>query len=208
MRFLIFISGILLLSCGQKSSKGKTAPAKEDSTKKAVDTVKPIPVVKAETPSYSTPDEGALNDALSAKYGTKWHVVNDKEAKWIKDAFDYFIIPKRKELPNYPYITKGDFNADSKTDMAAIVTDSTKSSYQIAIILGPDNIKFWDEDIAVDAALTTTSKSEVVTMKGENTEKVKKIKMKSDGINVEYFEQSSFVLYWDKASFKRIQIGD
>ena len=39
-------------------------------------------------------------------------------------------------------------------------------------------------------------------------EKTKKIKLKGDGINVEYFEKAAFVLYWDKGSFKRIQTSD
>lgn len=205
---LLFIAAVTLLSCGQNSAKKKDEPVKEDTIKKTVDTSKITPVVKVEQPSYATPDEGVFNEALSTKFGTKWHVVNDKEAKWMKDAFDYFIVPKRKELPNYPYITKGDFNGDGKADIAAIVTDSTRSLYQVAIVLGPDNIKFWDEDILVDAALTTVSKSEVITIPNEENEKVKKIKMKVDGINVEYFERASFVVYLDKSTFKRIETGD
>lgn len=208
MRFLIFITAILLLSCGQNSSVKKVESANKDTIKKEVDLVKNTTVVKVEETIYVTPDEGMFNEALIAKFGAKWHVVNDKEAKWIKDAFDYFIVPKRKELPNYPYITKGDFNGDGKADIAAVVTDSTRSSYQVAIILWPDNIKFWDEDIMVDAALTTISKSEVISMPIGETERVKKIKMKTDGINVEYFERASFVVYLDKGTFKRIQTGD
>jgi hypothetical protein len=132
-------------------------------------------------------------------------VLNDQEARWMRDAFDYFIVPKRKENPNYPYITKGDFNGDGKPDMAAVVTDSTKQSFRIAIITGKDNIILWEEDVLVDAALTTIPKSDIEGMDGEKT---KKVKLKGDGINVEYFEKASFVLYWDKTSFKRIQTGD
>lgn len=208
MRIFIFIAALTLLSCGQNSSTKKEEPVKKDTTKKTGDTVKTTPVIKTEQPSYTSPDEGVMNEALTAKFGTKWHVVNDKEAKWIKDAFEYFIVPKRKELPDYPYITKGDFNGDGKADMAAVVTDSTRSSYQVAFILGPGNIKFWDEDIMVDAALTTIAKSEVISIPNGENEKVKKIKMKVDGIQVEYFEKASFVVYLDKSSFKRIQTGD
>ncbi len=208
MKFLFFISAVSLLSCGQNSTKGKEEVSKTDTTKTAVDTAKTTPLVKEEPPVYTTPDEEAVNELLKAKFENKWHVVNDKEAKWMKDAFEYFIVPKRKENPNYPYITKGDFNGDGKADMAAVVTDSTRSSYQVAIILGPDDIKFWDEDIMIDAALTTIAKSEVISIPNEGNEKVKKIKMKTDGINVEYFERASFVVYLDKDTFKRIQTGD
>jgi hypothetical protein len=205
MRLLFFIATITLLSCGENSSSKKKETPTEDTAKKATDTIKAVPAVKEEPPTYVSPDEGLVNDALKAKYGNRWHVLNDKEAKWIKDAFDYFIVSKRKENPNYPYISKGDYNADGKPDMAAVVTDSTKSSYQIAILLGGDNIQFWEEDIMIDAALSTIPKS---TIEGIDGEKTKKIKMKGDGINVEYFEKASFVVYWDKASFKRIQTGD
>ena len=205
MRFLIFITVISLLSCGQNSSAKKEEPTKEDTSKKTIDTAKTTPVVKVEEAPYIIPDEGIVNDALSVKFGTKWHVISDKEAKWMKDAFEYFIVPKRKESPNYPYITKGDFNGDGKADMAAVVTDSTKSSYQVAIILGPDNIKLWEEDIAVNAALSTIPKSTVEGMDGEKT---KKVKLKGDGVNVEYFEQAAFVLYWDGKNFKRLQTAD
>ena len=123
----------------------------------------------------------------------------------MKDAFDYFIVPKRKDSPNYPYITKGDFNADGKIDIAAVVTNEKKSKYQIAIMLEADKILFWNEDILEDAAISTVTKSEIEGMEGEKT---KKVKLKGDGINIEYFERGSFVVYWDKVSFKRIQTGD
>jgi len=205
MKFLIFIAAVSLLSCGQNSTKEKEEVSKTDTTKTAVDTATTTPLVKEEPPVYTAPIEEAVNELLKAKFENKWHVLNDKEAKWMKDAFDYFIVPKRKEQPNYPYITKGDFNGDGKADMAAVVTDSTRNIYQVAIILGPDNIKFWDEDIMADAALSTVPKS---TIEGMDGEKTKKVKLKGDGINVEYFEKASFVLYLDKASFKRIQTAD
>jgi hypothetical protein len=205
MKFLVFIAAVSLLSCGQNSTKGKEDVSTTDTAKTAVDTAKTTPVAKEDTPAYTTPDEEAVNELLKAKFETKWHVLNDKEAKWMKDAFDYFIVPKRKENPNYPYITKGDYNADGKADMAAVVTDSTKSSFRIAILLGAGNIQLWEEDIMIDAALSTIPKS---TIEGMDGEKTKKIKLRGDGINVEYFEKASFVLYWDKSTFKRIQTGD
>ncbi|MFZ1533448.1 MAG: hypothetical protein WAT14_04735, partial [Chitinophagaceae bacterium] len=103
------------------------------------------------------------------------------------------------------YITRGDFNGDNKPDIASVVTDSIKKKFRIAIFLGQDNIKIWDEDIMIDAALSTIPKS---TIEGMDGEKTKKIKLKGDGINVEYFEKASFVIYWSGTDFKRIQTGD
>jgi hypothetical protein len=201
MRSLLFWATLLLFSCGQSSSDQKDKPP-TDTTTKSTDTVSKqitAPVI------YNAPDEAAVNDALQLKFAKQWHVLNDQEAHWMKDAFDYFIVTKRKTEPNYPYITKGDFNGDGKHDIAAVVTDSTKSKYRIAILLDTSKALLWEEDIMVDAAISTVPKSDIDGMDGEKT---KKIKMKGDGINVEYFERASFVLYWDRSAFKRIQTGD
>ena len=205
MRFPIIIAAVFFISCGQNSSKTKEIADKRDSAKSSLVTVKPLSDAKDKPITYTAPDEEHVNEILKAKYGTEWHVLNDKEATWMKDAFDYFIVPKRKDSPNYPYITKGDFNADGKIDIAAVVTNEKKSKYQIAIMLEADKILFWNEDILEDAAISTVTKSEIEGMEGEKT---KKVKLKGDGINIEYFERGSFVVYWDKTSFKRIQTGD
>jgi hypothetical protein len=205
MKFLIFIASLLLLSCGQNPAKENEDISKTETSKTAFDTVKKIPITREESQFHNTPDEKAVNEMLKRKFGNKWHVLNDNEAKWMKETFDYFIVPKRKESPVYPYITKGDYDGDGKADMAAVVIDSSKSSYQVAILLGKDKIEFWKEDIMVDAAISSIPKSTVEGMEGEKT---RKLKLKGDGINVEYFEKASFVLYWDNSSFKRIQTGD
>jgi hypothetical protein len=205
MRLLIFIAMTLLLSCGQSSTKKKKETPKEDTAKTTLDTTKAKLPVQDTPPAYIAPDEAAVNEILKANHGNEWHVLNDNEATWMKDAFEYFIVPKRKENPDYPYIAKGDYNADGTADMAAVVTDSAKSTYQIAIILGKDKIIFWKEDVLDDAAISTVPKSTIEAIDGEKT---KKIKLKGDGINVEYFEKATFVLHWDKGSFKRIQTGD
>ncbi len=201
MRILLFMATVWLLSCGQKNSKKKET-VKTDTLIKAADTA----THQAQVPvGYTAPDEAVVNVALVAKFGNQWHVLNDQEAHWMKDAFDYFIVPKRKTEPNYPYITKGDFNADGKPDMAAVISDSTKSKYRIAILIDTSKILFWEEDIMDDAAISTIPKSDIDGMDGEKT---KKVKMKGDGINVEYFEKAAFVLYWDRSVFKRIQTAD
>ncbi len=205
MRFIIIIAAVSFISCGQSSSKTKEIADKKDSAKPSLVTVKTLPDTKDKPITYTAPDEESVNEILKTKYGTEWHVLNDKDASWMKDAFDYFIVPKRKENPDYPYIAKGDYNGDGKADLAAVVTNDKKSIYQIAIILGKDNILFWKEDILEDAAISTFAKSDI---EGMEREKPKKVKLKGDAITVDYFEKGSFVVYWDKNSFKRIQTGD
>jgi hypothetical protein len=201
MRFLIFISVFTFLSCGQKSSDKKPVN-KEAATNTDM---KKDSITKTQQEFYHSLDETPVNQSLAKRSGNKWHVMNDREAGWIKDAFDYFIAPKRKEYPDYPYITKGDFNSDGKTDTAAVVTDDTKKDFRIAILMGVGKIELWEEDVLINAALSTIPKG---IIEGGNIDHPKKIKMKGDGINVEYFEQASFIIYWTGSSFKRIQTGD
>lgn len=213
MRLQVLIMTLFLISCGQNSSSKKETQSYKDSIKTAADT----PGSKKEQIKSSVDKSGQTATALSIqvnrilndKPGNKWHVLNDGEARWISGQFDYFITPKRKENPDYPYIAKGDFNGDEKPDIAALVTDSSKRNYQLVIIMNADEdtnqIITWKEDIAEDAAISFIPKSVIEGFEGEKT---KKIKMKADGINVEYFETSSFVLYWSGSAFKRIWTGD
>lgn len=198
MRLIFWVPVVLLAACGGGAGKKKEATStltvKEVVAKE--DTVSPPPP----PPPPASADVNSINERLPRP----WHVLNDAEATWMKDAFDYFIAPKRKDNPDYPYITKGDFNGDGQPDRAALVTDSSKRKYRLAI-LTDSTVTYWDEDIIEDAALSTVPKSEI---KGMENEKEKKVKMKGDGINVEYFEKASFVLYWDKKGFKRLQTGD
>ena len=90
-------------------------------------------------------------------------------------------------------------------DTAAVVTDDNKENFRIAVLLGPGKIELWEEDVLINAALSSVPKGMI---EGGDMDHPKKIKMKGDGINVEYFEQASFVIYWNGSSFKRIQEGD
>ena len=207
MRLPLLFIIIVFISCGQ-SSPGKQETS--DSLKKSTGTTGPQKKQPADS-SGNKPTSLAkqVNSILNDQPGNKWHVLNDREGRWMSGQFDYFIAPKRKENPDYPYIAKGDFNGDGKLDIAALVTDSTKRNYQLAIILNADEVTrkivSWKEDIDEDAAIALLPKSEVEGFEGERP---KKIKMKADGILVEYFETASFVIYWNGSAFKRIQTGD
>lgn len=199
MRLFILITTLGILSCGQNAAN-KKAEDKDTTTKIP-------PVIKKDIEvNESPPLEPAVNGSLAEKYDSAWHVMNDREAKWIKDAFDYFIVPKRKENPDYPYVTTGDFNGDGKIDTAAVVTDKKKEEFRIAILLSNGKIEMWKDDVLINAALSTVPKGTAV--EGGNIDHPKKIKMKIDGINVEYFEQASFVVYQSGNKFKRLQTGD
>ncbi|MFN8290697.1 MAG: hypothetical protein U0U70_10595 [Chitinophagaceae bacterium] len=157
------------------------------------------------TVSLATPAEKEINALLAGKPGSTLTVVNDSSAKWMKDVFDSFIVPRRKEDPDYPYIAKGDFNGDGRQDAAALVKVKDKPEYEVAIIMGSpldkNRISFWKEDIDV-CAISTYPKGELAGI-GSG-----KVKMKGDGINVEYYEKAAFVLYWNGKEFKRVYTAD
>ncbi len=202
MRPFILFTVPVLLSCGHNSADKKSIP----NTAAVIVSVPKDTVAKTGQQYYKARDEAAVNGSLSKKFGDKWHVLNDREGKWIKDAFNTFIVPKRKENPNYPYITQGDFNDDGITDTAAVITDKNKKEFRVAILLSNEEVQLWKENVLINAALSTSPKGSAVD--GGTADHPKKIKMLTDGINVEYFEQSSFVIYQSGRSFKRIQTGD
>ncbi len=201
MKLLAAFLLLLLFSCGQKDSKDKRTTidsviAPPDSTiiKPSADS---IPAVIGM--------ESTVNTLLKNKYGDTWVVVNDVGANWPKDVYDYFVVTKRKTDPNYPYIAKGDYNGDGKEDLAALVNKKGTKEYQVAIISDHQSLTpvfyTWKEDIDV-AAVSTYPKDELNGINGE------KIKMKGDGVGIEYYETSSFVLYWNGTTFKRVWTGD
>jgi len=100
MKFIVFIATVSLLACGQNSNKGKEDVSVTDTAKTTFDTAKATPIVTEDPQPYNSPLEQPLNEALKKVYGNDWHVLNDQEAKWMKDAFDYFIAPKRKVNQN------------------------------------------------------------------------------------------------------------
>lgn len=194
----------LLAACGTKNDPGKETVTPGDSLA-AADTVSTNQQSLDVTAITTTPLAKEINGLLQEKFGGTLLLLNDSLANWPKDEFDYFIAPKRKEQPDYPYIAKGDFNGDGKEDAAALVKDTAKGKYQVAVFFGapldPHRILFWTEDIDV-CALSTYPKG---PLEGIETGKVN---MKGDGIGIEYYEKSSFVLYWSGSSFKRAWTGD
>ena len=199
MRPLILIAIPVLLSCGRNSVDNESMP----NASAIIVSIPKDTVAKTGQQFYKAPDEAAVNGSLSKKFGDKWHVMNDREGKWIKDAFTTFIVPKRKENPNYPYITQGDFNDDGITDTAAVITDKNKKEFRVAILLSNEEAQLWKEDVLINAALSTAPKGGAAD--AGTLDQPKKIKMLIDGINVEYFNQSSFVVYKSGRAFKRIQ---
>ena len=209
MKLLIGTCLLLAMGCSQGNS-GKQNDPGSDVNKNNADTVRHsnsgLTNVSDSLPrSLPTPAETEINGLLKEKFGGTLVVVNDKSANWPKDIFDYFIVPQRKDYPDYPYIANGDFNGDGQQDAAALLKNPGKEEYQVAIIFGSPldkhRIIFWKEDID-RCAVSTYPKGELEGME------TAKVTMKGDGINVHYYETASFVIYWDGKEFKRVYTSD
>jgi hypothetical protein len=186
--FLIFLFGF---SC---TDSPKPKDYSDDSKNVVADSTTPQPVIKSEMAID-------LNVRLQAEGFGDWTVVNDSVANWPKDMFDYFISGKRQADVDYPYITKGEFNGDSLPDWAALVTNKAGDFHKVAIFLHNRKVQMWDDDVR-GAALSTYPKTELGDIYG------KTIQMKAQGINLEFFEKSSWVLYWDGNKFRKAWTGD
>jgi len=207
MRSLLILGSLsLIAACG--SHKEKEEPVV------TTDTVVNNTVTKdtADDPASKLPQPASLlskvvNGLLDARYEGKWVVVNDSVAQWPKEYFDYFVVNGRKKDKEYPYIVKGDFNGDGENDVAALVKEIKGNDFQLAIVLRKVNKTekseyfFWNEDIDM-AALELYPNGEIMNLD------TKPVKMRGDGITVEYYEKASFVVYWDGKGFKRVYTSD
>ncbi len=193
----------LFAACGQSSSGKKESKAdtiKSDS----ITVIDSGDTIHVDTPNI--PWTGAVNDQLKKLSAGKWRVVSDAESGWAKDVFDYFVAPERKKDPDFPYITKGDYDCDGKPDVAALVTDATHKVFKLVFILDDGKkIELWKEDVQ-GAAIKNLTKSEVTGF--EELEKEKKVQLKCDGVDVAWFETSSYVVYWNGRKFENIWTGD
>ena len=200
MKFLAFACFLMLYGC----NNNKQTPEKNQSD--TILTAKADSITKEQTKaSGPSADWQEVNHVLSEKFGGSLTIVTDTDANWPKDVFDYFIAPKRKEHPDYPYLCKGDFNGDGQSDAAALVKTKDKPDYQLAIIFGQPldrhRISFWKEDIDL-CAISTFPKGQLEGI-GKPA-----ISLKGDAVNVEFYERATFVVYWDGKAFRRTHTGD
>jgi hypothetical protein len=110
----------LCFSCGQKRND-KTDNTSADSLQEGRYDTNGKPVNRISGSSGEVDITQEINALLNEKFGDTLTIVSDKDAGWAKDLFDYFIVPQRKDYPEYPYAAKGDFNGDGQQDAAVLV---------------------------------------------------------------------------------------
>jgi hypothetical protein len=191
----ILIGIIFLASCQNKGKDQKIFAPNADTaikSKPLVDSLKPNAVI-----------DSAM-EIMANNIPPGWDIVNDSIAKWAPDQFSYFIQPRRKKEPGYPYFIKANLDGNGETDLAALIHHRDKHEFAIAILRNYNThptLNWWKTDIDL-CAVSVYPKGKLDGMEGEH------IDMKSDGIGIEYFETSSFVLYWNGKEFKRVWTGD
>lgn len=208
MKLLTAIFLLILVSCGNKSEKKETT-SRNDTTGTVNDKSSVKDQVTTNTNTDTVPKLTILGkevDRILKSKSSEWVLVTDATANWPKDNFDYFIAPKRKKRDfDYPYIASSDFDGDRKRDAAALVNQPGTKNYAVMIIRDMlstnPTIYYWKDDIDV-AAVSIFPKGDLDGIGGEH------IKLNNNAIGIEYFETSSFVIYWDGSGWKRVWTGD
>jgi hypothetical protein len=200
MKFSLLIL-LFLASCANHDNVSKKDPADTTGTGKIADSLPPA-LTDSILPTSTLQQQ--VSSILNA-HMNEWVLASDSNTSWQKDEFDYFVVPKRKTDPDYPYLAKGDYDADGKVDVAALVKKRSGPQFELLIISdyqsAAPHFSTYKEDIDL-CAITTYPRETLTGINGE------KVKMKGDGIGVEYFEKSSFVVYWNGKGYKRVWTGD
>ncbi len=192
MRLITCSLLILLFSCNQAEKK---EPAGRDSVQTSIDTLPDLTV---------NPGATAVNRVLETQQGN-WHLMTDPESGWTKDALEYFVYPKRKTDPDYPYISRGDYNCDGKPDIAAVVTDSSTKKVKLAFIYGDNNEVDWYSEDMAGAAIQNMTKQDFGAMKDE---KEIRVSLNCDAVEAEWFEKATQVIYRKGKAFDNVWTAD
>ena len=145
-----------------------------------------------------------IDRLLATQYGNRYLVLTDSNNDFEKYEMDQFIKPERKNNEYYPYVVNGDFNGDGFMDNAALVQDRRERGYfssRLAIIWGDDNSMEINDEGCSAIYLSKGGR----TIQGMDEAPTY---IKNDAIGVVCFEKSSWILYWDGTTFKKVWTGD
>jgi len=152
--------------------------------------------------------EKYVNKALSEKYGKTYCVVTDKDILYEKYFIENYLIPRREKNKYYPYIVKGDFDGDGKTDIAAKVK-YTNSQFNCGLGIKTFLAVFWGDEKGVKV-YEDQEVSAISLLKYEDVKKQFRripLKFRADAIVDEIWERSNSILYWNGYSFKEFMFG-
>jgi len=191
MRINPAIFTLLFLACNQAGKKETPV----DTTAINTDTIPNLSI---------TPGAGSVNARLANEPGN-WRLMTDSGSGWTKDALEYFVYPQRRADPDYPYISRGDYNCDGHSDLAALVTDGTGSQVKLLFIYGNSSrLDWWKEDMQ-GAALKNMKKQDFGAMRDE---KEIRVSLQCDAVEAEWFEKATQVIFWNEKQYENVWTGD
>lgn len=208
MRYLFFMTAALLfLACGSGKKKGSPETGKGDTVISKADTV--AGNMTDSNAVYQLPDAATVNDMMLAQGGPGWRVLSDKDTRAdIWADYDKEVQEKRKTDPNYPFILKGDFNADGQTDYAALVTNDQKEYERLktAVVFFPSGGKMILEDKHFSTEHTVIElapKGSTITgYTSEESDKEINVKLNFDGVLINNHDAGGYWIYWDGKKFR------
>ena len=187
MRFFPLVAALIIFSCNDK--------------KQTTDDTMPAPPQDTLPNLTITPGADSVNKLLAGGPGN-WRVVTDERSGWTKDALEYFVYTQRKINPNYPYITRGDYNCDGKQDVAVLVTDTTQT--KLVFLYADGKTDWWSGDM-MGAALKNFQKQDFGAMKDEEEVRVS---LGCDAVEAEWFEKATQVIYFNGKKFQNVWTAD
>ncbi len=144
------------------------------------------------------------NDLARINFGPNYRVANDNDFDYDDYTLKNLIFPKRAKNPYFPYLVVGDFNWDSKPDLAIYMINDNDLSDHIVVVFHDGEDKPYNlGKLILWGGLDMMPKKTVKTDWESYT-----LKMKGDGIVVFKFESASRLLYWDGRKYSWYQLTD
>jgi hypothetical protein len=147
------------------------------------------------------PVEAEMNSALSAKYGSNYHVLSDRDMNWGENYLS-MIADQRAKDKNYPYMVVADLDGDDIPDLAAEVMENGKDRHQLAVLWGRSKI----------VAVYDVQLCDAISLMGPKTYESgyedHSLNLNHDALLVVCFEKSAWIMYWDGNQFNRYFTSD
>lgn len=198
MKYLLVSLIIFSFSCGEHTSVSENANNSKDSLP-----TDSMGLTNATNVTHEDSLTASLNNQLKTLFDGKFQLLTDEHAQWNKKDMDSIILPARQRDPYYPIIAKGDFNWDGKLDVAAIVKDTQNTIFRVAILLNSNKAILWPQDVK-GAGIEKYVSPDAKKLKGKGNQVV----LEGDGILVQSFKTTSYVIYWNGKEFDRAWTGD
>lgn len=168
-------------------------------------------LTQGETPtSFSTEaskqglseDLEAIFNTDMARYDARYAVLTDEFSGFSQLQLTEFVIPGRRKFLYYPYLVLGDFDGDKLSDIAAVVRNRINGHERLAVKWGSGRrFTFYDE-------LPCSALSFLPANEWRSAFEQLELTLVTDAIEVQCYDVSSRILYWDGSKFQTYFVAD